>query len=49
MNTPIGQYLKLVPITLMAIMALTRFDHFGSALSLAGCLACGLFLGGNWR
>ena len=46
MNTSIGQYTKLVPITLVAIMALTRFGHFGSAFALPDASLAVFFLTG---
>jgi hypothetical protein len=46
MNTTIGQYLKLAPITLLTVMALTRFGHFGSAFSLPDASLAVFFLAG---
>ena len=46
MNTIIGQRIQLVAITLIIIMALTRFGHVGSAFSLPDASLAVFFLAG---
>lgn len=47
MNSKTWQKLPWLPLTLMAFMALTRFDHFGSALSLPDASLAVFFLAGT--
>ncbi len=53
MNTKLWQSTPFLPLTLMAFMALTRFDHFGSAFSLPDASLAVFFLAGTtaygWR
>lgn len=46
MNIKPLQHIQLLHITLMGVMALTRFDHFG-CIFIAGCLTRGIFSGRN--
>ncbi len=46
MNSKTWQKLPLLPLTLMAFMALTRIDHFGSALTLPDASLAVFFLAG---
>lgn len=46
MNIKPLQHIRLLPIALMGVMALTRFDHFGSALSLPDASLAVFFLAG---
>ncbi|MEQ1558627.1 MAG: hypothetical protein ABL933_06750 [Methyloglobulus sp.] len=46
MNIKPWQNIQLLPIALMAVMALTRLDHFGSAISLPDASLAVFFLAG---
>ncbi len=47
MNSKTWQKLPLLPLTLMAFMALTRFDHFGSTITLPDASLAVFFLAGT--
>ncbi|MEQ1739160.1 MAG: hypothetical protein ABL884_04580 [Methyloglobulus sp.] len=46
MNNKFWQHIQFLPLALVAIMALTRFDHFGSAFSLPDASLAVFFLAG---
>ncbi len=46
MNNKFWQHIQFLPLALVAIMALTRFHHFGSAFSLPDATLAVFFLAG---